>query len=773
MPRRPLPRLFAAAVLLASLMIGPAVGATRRALIVGINTYDAAGSRSGSSRNTSRGVWHNLSGPVTDARLLRNVLVSSYGFDPGNVHLLLESAATREGILDALRTLLVKPARPDDVCVFYFAGHGSRVTNSRSQEPDGKDETIVPADHADGAYGIRDKDLARIFNDIVDKKAALTAIFDCCHSGSLARGAIPGAPRALPDDPRDIARVLGDETPDPRPPPEQRDGGAVILSAAQDHQYAYEAKDSEGQRHGAFSLALLRSIGNGRRQSVAATHRRIRALMQTTGIVQDPVLAGPKARILAPLFGGVPDGDATHEAVAVLSATRKGTVTLEAGLAAGLTSGSELVSIGADASRDAVRVRVESLDLDRASGRVVKGKSGDLRKGDLLRLDTWAPPEQGALFAWIPERPATDAGIRHAVALATELRTRADIAWIEDPTRTTPTHELSWSGKKWVLLGPGGSERSVGREPGTDDVIAALKRDSGRAVRLFVNLPPSAALLKGLGLDQAGRTSMIRPARSREDAHYVLCGKLRDSTVVHTWVLPAATMGGISQTVLPPRADWLCCDGSREQQSSVARRLYGNLEQLARIRSWIALTPPPDTGYFPYRLALKDAATGQNKTSGSLRSGEKYGVVLERVGQSSPRVINQRYVYAFVLDSHGSSTLLFPPSGSGSVENRVPRVVSGKDAPREIPLGGKFRVGPPYGVDTFVLLTSKRPLPVPEVLFDYAGVRTRSSAATPLLRSDPLAEMVFDLGTLSRGRRRPIKAGRWSVSRLSVQTSEQ
>ena len=53
------------------------------------------------------------------------------------------------------------------------------------------DETIVPADAASGAFDIRDKEIARLCNQVVDKGILLTAIFDSCHSGSIARG-FPG-----------------------------------------------------------------------------------------------------------------------------------------------------------------------------------------------------------------------------------------------------------------------------------------------------------------------------------------------------------------------------------------------------------------------------------------------------------------------------------------------------------------------------------------------------------------------------------------------------
>ena len=58
---------------------------------------------------------------------------------------------------------LAAAASKDDVVFVYFAGHGSQVRNSKSDEPDLLDESIVPADSRRGAPDIRDKELRRIF----------------------------------------------------------------------------------------------------------------------------------------------------------------------------------------------------------------------------------------------------------------------------------------------------------------------------------------------------------------------------------------------------------------------------------------------------------------------------------------------------------------------------------------------------------------------------------------------------------------------------------
>src|SRR6266536_4993430 len=93
--------------------------------------------------------------------------------------------ATRGTILAAFHGHLIEPVAAGDISLFFYAGHGPQVTNSKSTELDLKDETIVPADAMRGTRDIRDKELARLFHKAVGKGTFLTAIFDSCHSGSI------------------------------------------------------------------------------------------------------------------------------------------------------------------------------------------------------------------------------------------------------------------------------------------------------------------------------------------------------------------------------------------------------------------------------------------------------------------------------------------------------------------------------------------------------------------------------------------------------------
>ena len=89
-----------------------------------------------------------LSGAVNDAVAMKEILIDRFGFDERNIVLLTNEEATADRILALLQTQLIDRARPGDVSLFYFAGHGSRIRNiaAQNRNASGFDSTLVPAD---------------------------------------------------------------------------------------------------------------------------------------------------------------------------------------------------------------------------------------------------------------------------------------------------------------------------------------------------------------------------------------------------------------------------------------------------------------------------------------------------------------------------------------------------------------------------------------------------------------------------------------------------
>jgi hypothetical protein len=739
--------------------------ATRRALLVGIDTYGPPPQAGGRAI-----AWRDLQGAVRDVEAVRSVLIARHDFRPENIKVLSNEAATRDGILNTIRKHLVAGSQPGDVALFFYAGHGSRVRNSRSSEPDGMDETIVPSDAHRGARDIRDKELARALNDVIDTGAHLTAIFDSCHSGSIGRG-LPSAMRArsVPPDERDIAKELGPEPEDPRGEPEQR--GALVLSAAQDTQSAGETRDASGAWHGLFSSALVEALRNAPvNETVELLFRRVRALMGSDA--QLPVLAG-RGRERKPLFGVECRGTAGRIVVAVERVDEDGRIVLLGGAALALGAGSELERTGAQPGAASVRVRIEQVDgLARSRASVVRGDSARIRPGDLFELVRWVAPDEPFLRVFIPP-PLAIQELQGATRRFAALCDSEGIRCVTDPIETTPTDLVSWDGAEWRLSRHGTPDDRLGREPSAERARQAIGSSPGREVRLFVFLPPPTGTRENLGFDAAA-PGAVQVALATDEADYFLVGRWNSGRIEYAWVRPNVTRADAVVSPLPPGSDWLPMRGPPDSPEMDASLVRERALRLARVAGWLRVKPPPDDGTFPYRLTLKNTKTGTTTIDGTVRDGDTYALALEaRPGDLKPPLV-RRFVYVFSVDAHGARTLLFPRSGQGNVENRLPwaRPAGSSDGerfPAEIVLtrGAAFRVGPPFGVDTFVLLTSREPID-PGVL-EEEGARTRGAPATDTPET-PLARLFASVGSAAtRGVQLALPVD-WSIERLSLRS---
>jgi len=78
---------------------------------------------------------------------------------------------------------LVQGAQPGDVFFFHFSGHGAQQEDPHGYEEDGMNETFLPADFQ-SAGQITDDEMCSIMVNPLPAGAKLTAVMDCCHSGT-------------------------------------------------------------------------------------------------------------------------------------------------------------------------------------------------------------------------------------------------------------------------------------------------------------------------------------------------------------------------------------------------------------------------------------------------------------------------------------------------------------------------------------------------------------------------------------------------------------
>ncbi len=197
----------------------------------------------------------DLRGAVADGRAMARLLVEHFGFAPDRVVTLFDERATAARIEGAV-DWLARTVGPEGAAVFFFAGHGAQRFDDSGDESDDFDETFVPHDSGRGARPDRDltDDWMRVRLERLAKRAAsVTAIFDCCHSGTMGRAeGYTGVRGAAP--------VKGPRR--ARGPALRRAGGDlpyVLLAAAAADEAAHEKTVGE-KPQGVFTRALVGAL---------------------------------------------------------------------------------------------------------------------------------------------------------------------------------------------------------------------------------------------------------------------------------------------------------------------------------------------------------------------------------------------------------------------------------------------------------------------------------------------------------------------------------
>lgn len=728
-----------------------AIPPARRALLVGIDTYEPSGPGSNLAPPPGRG-FRNLRGAAGDARVLAEVLIARFGFTRGDVMVLTDRAAGRAAILSGFERLIAE-SKTGDIALFYFAGHGSLVPNPASEEPDQLDESLVPADAAEGAPDLRDKELRRLLNRLLDRGALPTVIFDSCHSGSAARGLPTEAePRAL--------RPAFREVRDPGPyGPSPEDRGALVWSATQNDGFAWETNDADGTAHGSFSWALLQSLRDmSLGESAEETFRRVRARLQSERRRQEPVLEGTEAVRGAPLFGIGATAAFPRSMVAVERIDADGMVILQGGWADGLVVGSRLTWKPADGAPVELEI-VEMLGVGRSKARLSPpptragsappepAPSLTLSSGTLLEVSGWAAPPDRRLRVWISSWPGDFSSIAEFARALLRRAGPLGLSWVSDPTAESPSHVLRWQGT-WRLVAPGRPPRDLGGNPTAEETLEHLPRGA----RLFLELPLPAAQVASFEIGPGALHDGIESTADPAGAEVQLVGRWTGDHVEYAWLRPdsAATA---DPSGLPAATPW------RPFPENAENPLRQDLYHLRKLQGWLTLESPPQ-GAFAYRLALEPAGGSASLPDGAtLRGGDLYDLTLRaRPGFDANR-IRPRHLYVFQIDSEGNSALLF---GSKVDANRLP-FDPDEPAPPSIRLGDepRVRVVPPYGRDTYFLLTTDEPLANPWIL-EYRGFRKRG----PIGRT-PLDELLSLTGGTGRRDGNLITPVGWSIEQLS------
>jgi len=137
------------------------------ALIIGINNYKE---------------WPRLQTAVKDATVIRETLVTRYGFAKQNVILRTDQVASRLQIIRDLR-FMAQSMRPDDNLLIYYAGHGQLDDLTG-------DGFWVPAEGAmkDPGTWVANSYIKAVLSSEKVQAKNVVVIADSCYSGSMLRG---------------------------------------------------------------------------------------------------------------------------------------------------------------------------------------------------------------------------------------------------------------------------------------------------------------------------------------------------------------------------------------------------------------------------------------------------------------------------------------------------------------------------------------------------------------------------------------------------------
>jgi len=197
-------------------------------LSVGINQYQNAA--------------YNLNYAQPDAKAFTDKIVknSKNIFKAVNRLEIYDQDATKENILKGFKSIIAR-AKPEDVFLFYYAGHGTLDENNNDEY------YLVPTDitklYGDPqqlqAKGISATELRSHLTQLKSQKQII--LMDACHSGGAMKSLNV---RAAATDEKAIVQLA-------------RSSGVVMIASSGTKQYATEFDDL---KHGVFTYALLEAL---------------------------------------------------------------------------------------------------------------------------------------------------------------------------------------------------------------------------------------------------------------------------------------------------------------------------------------------------------------------------------------------------------------------------------------------------------------------------------------------------------------------------------
>lgn len=679
------------------------------ALLVGIDEYIPKGKNA--VKNFRLG---NLDGCVNDVSAINELLMTKFGFKNNEIKILLNSNASRDSIIAQFKNLANIAKKGDNVFIFY-AGHGSQVKNSLSSEADKKDETIVPADAYLGIPDIRDKEIAVLLDNIVSKGIILTAIFDCCHSGSMARGLFDSKPDKLRWCAPDMEHDAKDGSESPRP----EEKGALIISAAQDDEPASEFRMENNTPHGAFTFAFIQTMNNlPANASSEQIFLSIRSILKYYNKKQEPVIAGNNHRLQNNILG-LPNSTIPKQAlIAVINPQSDQEIIIQAGYVTGIDVGYRLAH---KTEKDSVVLEITEVQSANTSiAKIVQGNIKSIKAGDMFEIVSIKTKTNSVLKIFIPETMNYDILFNQISKFQIALEQNPTLEIIQNPKLTSPTHTLFYAHKKWVLFDSYGKEEIIGETLLADKVLQLV---NGKA-KLYISLPVFTELNDFISNKYQDNQKIIF-TKSIAESDYVFNGRWKNNRIEYGFISPILQENDtINDLIYPFSTDYYPFSKEENENTNSYKNLEEIITKLSRIKKWLTLEPPTDDGAFPFYLTLRNRIDSTIVTDHTLL-GQKYELLLKIDENNMDNYDGvARYVHIFVIDANGQMQPIYPLS---NVENKYPRYDELGNLVKEYRIISNIVIGEPLGYDTFFMLVSDEPIPNFKMSVTQTGVQTRGA----------------------------------------------
>ncbi|KAG6910102.1 hypothetical protein DXG01_013155 [Tephrocybe rancida] len=294
------------------------------ALLIGIDKYQDPG-------------IPDLSGAVNDANAVDTFLTTKVGASKDRIVNLRDDEATREGIMNALRSLAHNSdIGPRDPIFIYYAGHGSEVPTSGTRD---EIKMFLPHDFklqgpedAQG-QGVLGVELSLTFADLARSKSNnITMIVDCCHVGYGTRKSASDGTLAVRGVELPCNYFLPKDFFQSGPTPIK--GGSdshVVLTACKQGQVALETRG-----RGLFTSALLTLLEEGDVSRLTYTE----IIARLTFPSQNPQCEGVHQNRI--LFSSSTAGGVQPITYDICPTAEPGEYTLGAGIAHGIGNGATL-----------------------------------------------------------------------------------------------------------------------------------------------------------------------------------------------------------------------------------------------------------------------------------------------------------------------------------------------------------------------------------------------------------------------------------------------